>query len=120
MYDIKVTNQGYGIANIQLTLQNLLLQVYAFCYMAFSSGEHVAGETGDYGEVSVQLVHNGAYKGSIYVDTETHNEEEMATGFAILMLQTGDVVLTKSISGGSGSFHSSDIGRWSFSGFRIS
>lgn len=89
MYDTKVTNQGNGIANIQVTLQNLLLQVYAFCYMAFSSGEHVAGETGDYGEVSVQLVYTGAYQCSINVDTLTRKP----TG---KMLQVGEIVLTKS------------------------
>lgn len=85
MYDTKVTNQGNGIANIQVTLQNLLLHVYAFCYIAFSSGEHVAGETGDYGEVSVQLVYTGAYQCSINVDMLTRK-----------MLQVGEIVLTKS------------------------
>lgn len=120
LYDTEVTNQGNGYSKHTGAFTAPSTGLYAFCYTAFASGEHVFGETGEYGEVSVQLVHNGAYKGSIYVDTESHYEEEMATGFAILMLQTGDVVLTKSISGGTGSFHSSDIGRWSFSGFRIS
>lgn len=89
LYDTKLTNQGNGIANIQVTLQNLLLQVYTFCYMAFSSGEHVAGETGYHGEVSVQLVYNGAYHGSINVDMLTRKP----TG---KMLQVGDILLTKS------------------------
>lgn len=53
--------------------------------MAFSSGEHVAGETGDYGEVSVQLVYTGAYQCSINVDMLTRK-----------MLQVGEIVLTKS------------------------
>lgn len=57
--------------------------------MAFSLGEHVAGETGYHGEVSVQLVYNGAYQCSINVDTLTRNP----TG---KMLQVGEIVLTKS------------------------
>lgn len=57
--------------------------------MAFSSGEHVAGESGDYGEVSVQLVYNGAYQCSINVDVLT----QKPTG---KMLQVGDILLTKS------------------------
>lgn len=64
-------------------------EVYAFCYIAFSSGEHVAGETGYHGEVSVQLVYNGAYQCSINVDVLT----QKPTG---KMLQVGDILLTKS------------------------
>lgn len=120
VYDTEVTNQGSGYSKHTGAFTAPSTGLYAFCYTAFASGEHVFGESGDYGEVSVQLVHNGAYKGSIHVDTESNWEEDMATGFAILVLQAGDVVLTKSESGGPGSFHSSDLGRWSFSGFQIS
>lgn len=89
VYDTKVTNQGNGIANIQMTLQNLLLRYMPSATLHFSSGEHVAGETGDYGEVSVQLVYTGAYQCSINVDTLTRKP----TG---KMLQVGEIVLTKS------------------------
>nr|XP_034309117.1 complement C1q-like protein 4 [Crassostrea gigas] len=120
LYDTIITNQGNGYSKHTGAFTAPSTGVYAFCYTAYASGEHVAGETGDYGEVAVQLVHNGAYKGSIYVDTESHYEEEMSTGFAILMLQAGDVVLTMSGFAGQGSFHSNTGGRWSFSGFQIS
>lgn len=120
VYDTEVTNQGNAYNKHTGVFTAPSTGLYAFCYTAFASGEHVAGETGNYGEVSVQLVHNGAYKGSIYVDTETNWEEEMATGFAILMLQAGDDVVTMSKDVGQGSYHSNAIGRWSFSGFQIS
>lgn len=120
LYDTIVTNQGNGYSNHSGAFTAPSTGVYAFCYTAYASGEHVAGETGQYGEVAVHLLHNGAYKGSIYVDTETNYEEEMSTGFAILILQAGDVVLTMSGFAGQGSFHSNNGGRWSFSGFQIS
>lgn len=74
LYDTEVTNQGNGYSKHTGAFTAPSTGLYAFCYTAFASGEHVFGESGDYGEVSVQLVHNGAYKGSIYVDTETHRE----------------------------------------------
>nr|XP_011435558.2 collagen alpha-2(VIII) chain-like [Crassostrea gigas] len=120
LYDTIVTNQGNGYSKHTGAFTAPSPGVYAFCYTAFASGEHVAGETGQYGEVGVQLLHNGAYKGSIYIDTESNYEEDMSTGFAILMLQAGDVVLTMSVDAGQGSFQSNYYGRWSFSGFQIS
>ncbi|XP_065929560.1 complement C1q tumor necrosis factor-related protein 3-like [Magallana gigas] len=120
LYDTIVTNQGNGYSKHTGAFTAPFTGIYAFCYTAFASGEHVAGETGQYGEVAVRLLHNGAYKGSIYVDTESQYEEEMSTGFAILMLQAGDVVLTISGFAGQGSYHSNLNGRWSFSGFQIS
>lgn len=120
LYDTIVTNQGNGYSKHTGAFTAPSTGVYAFCYTAFASGWHVAGETGDYGEVAVQLLHNGAYKGSIYAETETAYENEMSTGFAILMLQAGDVVLTMSENAGQGSFQSNHYGRWSFSGFQIS
>lgn len=118
-YDTVVTNQGnvYNKHTGAFTAPSNGL--YAFCYTAFASGVHVAGETGDYGEVTVKLIHNGDYKGSIHVDTESEWDDDMSTGFAILMLEAGDVVFTKSKDAGQGSFRSSDMGRWSFSGFQI-
>ena len=119
LYDTVVTNYGNAYSQHTGAFTAPTTVVYAFCDTAYASGEHVAGETGDYGEVTVEIVHNGAYKGSIHVDTESNWEEEMATGFAILMLQAGDVVLTTSGGVGQGSFHSNMSGRWSFSGFQI-
>uniref|UniRef100_A0A8W8MEY0 C1q domain-containing protein n=1 Tax=Magallana gigas TaxID=29159 RepID=A0A8W8MEY0_MAGGI len=112
LYDTIITNQGNGYSKHTGAFTAPSTGVYAFCYTAYASGEHVAGETGDYGEVAVQLVHNGAYKGSIYVDTESHYEEEMSTGFAILMLQAGDVVLTMSGFAGIISGHVSGLTCW--------
>ncbi|XP_061194752.1 heavy metal-binding protein HIP-like [Saccostrea echinata] len=119
LYDTVVTNYGNAYSQHTGAFTAPTSGVYAFSYTIYASGEHVAGESGDYGEVSVQLVHNGAYKGSIHVDTETNWEEEMSTGFAILMLQAGDTVLTMSKGTGEGSFHSNESGRWSFAGFQI-
>lgn len=120
LYDTIVTNQGNGYSKHTGAFTAPSTGVYAFCYTAFASGWHVAGETGQYGEIAVQLLHNGAYKGSIHADTETAYDDEMATGFAILMLQAGDIVLTMSEYAGQGSFQSTAYGRWSFSGFQIS
>lgn len=119
LYDTVVTNQDNAYNKHTGAFTAPSTGLYAFCYTAFASGVHVAGETGDYGEVTVKLIHNGAYKGSIHVDTEANWDEDMSTGFAILMLQAGDVVLTKSKDAGQGSFRSSEMGRWSFSGFKI-
>ncbi|XP_062605026.1 complement C1q-like protein 4 [Saccostrea cucullata] len=119
LYDTVVTNYGNAYNKHTGAFMAPATGVYAFSYTIFAAGEHVAGETGDYGEVSVKLVRNGVYKGSIYVDTETEWEEEMSTGFAILMLQAGDVVLTKTTHTGEGSFHSNESGRWSFARFQI-
>lgn len=119
LYDIVVTNQGNAYNKHTGAFTAPSNGLYAFCYTAFAAGEHIAGETGDYGEVTVKLIHNGAYKGSIHVDTEVNWDDEMSTGFAILMLEAGDVVLTKSKDRSQGSFRSGDWGRWSFSGFQI-
>ncbi|XP_062566866.1 complement C1q-like protein 4, partial [Saccostrea cucullata] len=119
LYDTVVTNYGNAYSQHSGAFTAPTTGVYAFSYTIYASGEHVAGESGDYGEVSVQLVHNGVYKGSIHADTEANWEEEMSTGFAILMLQAGDVVLTMSKGVGQGSFHSNGSGRWSFAGFQI-
>ena len=93
--------------------------IYPFCYTVYAASEHVAGEGGNYGEVSVEILQNGIYKGSIHVATETYLEYEMTTGFAILPLQVGDVVLTRARTPGQGSYYSNLSGRWSFSGFQI-
>lgn len=119
VYDTLVINQGNAYNKHTGAFTAPSNGLYAFCYTAFASGVHVAGETGDYGEVSVKLIHNNDYKGSIHVDTESNWDEDMSTGFAILVLEAGDVVLTKSKKAGQGSFRSSDMGRWSFSGFQI-
>jgi hypothetical protein len=119
LYDTVVTNYGNAYNQHTGAFTVPSTGVFAFSYTAYASGEHVAGESGDYGEVTVQLVHNGVYKGSIHVDTETNYEEEMSTGFVVLVLQSGDVVLTMSKGHGEGSFHSNTSGRWSFSGFQI-
>jgi hypothetical protein len=79
----------------------------------------VDGESGQYGEISVRLVQNGQYHGSIYADTETANDDDMTTGFAILSVNAGDVVMVMTPHAAQGSFQSNDNGRWSFSGFRV-
>lgn len=90
-----------------------------FCYTVFASGVHVVGETGNYWGVTLKLIHNDDYTGFIHVDTEANWDKDMLTGFAILVLEAGDVVFTKSRKTDQGFFRSSDIGRWSFSGFQI-
>lgn len=75
-YDTLVTNPGnaynkhtnYYVPLLRPRLHGLC----AFCYTAFASGVHVTGETGDYGETTVKLIHNDDYTGSIHVDTESN------------------------------------------------
>lgn len=118
-YDTLVTNPGNAYnKHIIGAFTAPSTGLCAFCYTAFASGVHVAGETGNYWEVTVKMIHNDDYTGSIHVDTEPNWDDDMSTGFAILVLEAGDVVLTKSREAGQGSIRSSDMGRWSFSGFQ--
>ena len=119
LYDTIVTNYGNAYSQHTGAFTAPTTGIYAFCYTAYAAGEHVAGEGGNYGEVSVEILQNGIYKGSIHVDTETYLEDEMTTGFAILQVRVGDVVLTRSRTPGQGSYYSNLSGRWSFSGFQI-
>lgn len=119
IYDTVVTNAGNAYNQHSGAFTAPRQGLYAFSWTIFASGEHVDGETGNYGEVSVHLVQNGQYRGSIYADTESNYEEEMTTGFAILSLDVGDVVMVMTTGGAQGSFQSNASGRWSFSGFRV-
>lgn len=80
VYGTEVTNQGNGYSKHTGAFAALSPGIYDFCYMAFALGEHVAK---DYGEVSVQLVYNGAYQCSIYVDTETNWEDAASQRYRI-------------------------------------
>ena len=86
LYDTVVTNYGNVYSQDTGTFTAPTTGIYAFCYTAYAAGEHVAGEGGHYGEVSVEILQNGINKSSIHVDTETYVEDEMTTGFAILQL----------------------------------
>jgi hypothetical protein len=119
IFDTIVTNAGNAYNNHTGVFTAPRQGLYAFSWTIFASGEHVDGETGQYGEVTVRLVQNGHYRGSVYADTETNYEEEMSTGFAILSVNAGDVVMLMTPSGAQGSFRSDTSGRWSFSGFRV-
>lgn len=67
----------------------------------------------------MRLVRNASTVGSIAADTESASEDEMATGFAILYLDAGDIVKVVAPSQGQGSFLSDIREYWTFSGFRI-
>ena len=119
LYDTIVTNYGNAYSQHKSAFTAPTTGIYPFCYTVYAAGHHVAGEGGNYCEVSVEILQNGIYKGSIHVDTETYLEDEMTTGFSILPLQVGDVVLTRARTPGQGSYCSNPSGRWSFSGFQI-
>lgn len=119
IYDTVVTNAGNAYNHHTGVFTAPRQGLYAFSWTIFVAGEHLDGETGQFGEVTVHLVQNGQYRGSVYADTETNYEEEMSTGFAILSLDAGDVVMVTTPSGAQGSYRSDTLGRWSFSGFRV-
>jgi hypothetical protein len=120
IFDTIVTNDGNAYNHNTGVFTAPHHGLYAFSWTIYASGEHVDGETGQYGEVSVRLVQNGQYRGSVYADTETIYEDDMASGFAILPVNAGDVVMLMTPYAAQGSFQSNNNhGRWSFSGFRV-
>ncbi|XP_062619695.1 complement C1q-like protein 3 [Saccostrea cucullata] len=94
--------------------------VYSFTWTLIAAGIHVAGSSGQYGEMGAALKHNGVIKGAIAADTEKAYDAGAATGFAILYLRGGDELMLVSPTPGQGSMYSDNKnGRTSFSGFKI-
>lgn len=120
VYDTVVTNSGHAYNNYSGIFTAPSSGLYAFAYSIAVAGHHITGDhDSNFGEISVQLVRNASPVGSIAADTESLYEDEMATGFAILYLQAGDIVKVVAPSQGQGSFRSSKDEYWTFSGFRI-
>lgn len=120
VYDTVVTNSGHAYNNYSGVFTAPSSGLYAFAYSIAVAGYHITGDhDSDFGEISVQLVRNASPVGSIAADTEAQSDDEMATGFAILYLQAGDIVKVVAPSQGQGSFRSNKYEYWTFSGFRI-
>lgn len=120
VYDTVLTNSGHAYSNYSGVFTAPSSGMYAFAYSIAVAGHHISGDHhSNFGEISVQLVRNASPVGSIAADTETANEDEMATGFAVLYLDAGDIVRVVAPSQGQGSFQSNTYEYWTFSGFRI-
>ena len=61
LYDTIVTNYGNAYSQHTGAFTAPTTGIYAFCYTAYAAGKHVAGEGGNYGEVSVEILQNGIY-----------------------------------------------------------
>lgn len=121
VYDTVVTNSGHAYNSYSGVFTAPSSGMYAFAYSIAVAGHHISGDhDSNFGEISVRLMRNGSQVGSIAADTETANEDEMATGFAVLYLDAGDVVRVLARTQGQGSFQSNGYEYWTFSGFRIS
>jgi hypothetical protein len=93
VFDTIVTNSGHAYNNYTGAFTAPSTGLYAFAYSIAVAGHHISGDTGSqYGEISVQLVRNATPYGSIAADTESANDDEMSTGFAILYLDAYDIV----------------------------
>lgn len=120
IYDTVVTNSGHAYNNYSGIFTAPSSGLYAFAYSIAVAGHHISGDhDSNLGEISVRLVRNASPVGSIAADTESVSEDEMATGFAILYLDAGDIVKVVNPSKGQGSFLSNLREYWTFSGFRI-
>lgn len=120
VYDTVVTNSGHAYNNYSGVFTAPSSGLYAFAYSIVVAGHHITGDhDSNLGEISVRLVRNASTVGSIAADTESASEDEMATGFAILYLDAGDIVKVVAPSQGQGSFLSDIREYWTFSGFRI-
>lgn len=120
VYDTVVTNSGHAYNNYSGVFTAPSSGLYAFAYSIAVAGHHISGDHhSNFGEISVQLVRNASPVGSIAADTEASSDDEMATGFAILYLDAGDIVRVVAPLEGQGSFLSNKIEYWTFSGFRI-
>nr|XP_022300083.1 collagen alpha-1(X) chain-like [Crassostrea virginica] len=121
VFDTVVTNRGNAYNNYSGIFTVPSSGLYAFSYSIAVAGYHMSGDhDSNFGEISVQLVRNGSPCGSIAADTEASYDDEMATGFAILSLDAGDIVRVVSQNSGQGTFRSNTYEHWAFSGFKIS
>ena len=121
VFDTVVTNSGNAYNNYSGIFTVPSSGLYAFSYSIAVAGYHMSGDhDSNFGEISVQLVRNGSPCGSIAADTEASSDDEMATGFAILSLDAGDIVRVVSQNSGQGTFRSNTYEHWAFSGFKIS
>ena len=121
VFDTVVTNSGNAYNKYSGIFTVPSSGLYAFSYSIAVAGYHMSGDhDSNFGEISVQLVRNGSPCGSIAADTEAISDDEMATGFAILSLDAGDIVRVVSQSSAQGTFRSDSVEHWAFSGFKIS
>ena len=92
--------------------------VYAILWTVAAEGEKVHSSDSDFGEITTELVVNAVSRARVHVDTESHADDEGATGFVILRLNSGDVVYVRSRSGSTG-FLQHYHQQWTFSGWQI-
>ncbi|XP_062582756.1 complement C1q-like protein 4 [Saccostrea cucullata] len=120
VYDTVVTNLGNGYSKHTGAFTAPRTGVYGFSWTVFVGGYHISGDTdSNFGEITSQLLHNGQVKGILHADTETVYEDETSTGFVVLSVNAGDVIITRASSLHQGSYYSNGSGRWTFSGFQI-
>lgn len=120
VYDTVLTNSGHAYNNFSGVFTAPSSGLYTFAYSIAVAGHHISGDhDSNLGEISVRLVRNASPVGSIAADTESVSDDEMATGFAILYLDAGDIVRVVAPTQGQGSFRSNKYVYWTFSGFRI-
>ncbi|XP_061187033.1 complement C1q-like protein 4 [Saccostrea echinata] len=120
IYDVVVTNLGNGYSKHSGAFTAPRSGVYGFSWTVFASGRHMSGDSGsELGEITSQLLQNGHVKGTIHADTEASYDDEMSTGFVILSVNAGDVIMTRATTLHQGSYLSDGNGRWTFSGFQI-
>lgn len=121
VFDSAITNLGNGYNKRTGIFTTPSSGVYAFTWTVTAAGLHVAGSSGQYGEMNASIKQNGVTRGAIRADTESKYVDGAATGFVVLSLKAGDEVqIVSDTFNGQGSLYSEDShGRTSFSGFQI-
>ncbi|CAG2225516.1 C1QL [Mytilus edulis] len=82
IYDHVECNIGNGYENLTGIFRPSVPGTYAFTWTICASGARNS-------EIGVELVIDNKVHGSIYVDSETTNEEHCSTGFVIHTIQLG-------------------------------
>ncbi|XP_061187032.1 complement C1q-like protein 4 [Saccostrea echinata] len=120
VYDTVVTNLGNGYSKHTGAFTVPRAGVYGFSWTVYVAGSHIPGDADtSLGEITSHLLQNGQVKGILHADTETGGEDETSTGFVVLIVNAGDVIITRASGLHQDSYYSNEYGRWTFSGFQI-
>ncbi|XP_062586363.1 complement C1q-like protein 4 isoform X2 [Saccostrea cucullata] len=121
VFDSVVTNLGNGYNKRTGIFTAPSSGVYTFTWTVNTAGLHVAGQSGQYGEMNASIKQNGVTRGSIKADSESENNDEAATGFVVLSLKAGDEiqVVSDKLNGQGSIYSDKKYGRTTFSGFQI-